>query len=305
MMRRFFGCLPLLCLCTVIVSAYATQWSPQSFPNPVKNVQQCGRGGKPSWICDPDHVLSDYSQNVIEGTIHEIAAAQDPYRSALCPTSPSDAPGYQVGRLCYSQVTLFAFAIANLRRAFQVAVALVDRMKLEKGRTQAEQAEVFAKSLHNTWGVGDTTCNSGLVLFLSKDDRQVLQKLEKSLFSLANTASPFYSTGQIEQPATHSTKLLFLQMYLAADEQVLSKDRQLYVLDKLKQKLRKGDFDGGIESAIVDIGLGLSGADMPDDTDSSWDWGLGFIGLIFGGFLCSSCWWVLFMSAKTGATSVH
>ena len=82
-------------------------------------------------------------------------------------------------------------------------------------------------------------------------------------------------------------------MYLAADEHVLSKDRQLYVLDRLKQKLRQGNFDGGIESAIVDIGLGLSGADMPDDTDSSWDWGLGFIGLIFGGFLCNSCWWVI------------
>lgn len=81
-------------------------------------------------------------------------------------------------------------------------------------------------------------------------------------------------------------------MYLAADEQVLSKDRQLYVLDRLKQKLRQGNFDAGIESAVVDIGLGLSGADMPDDTDSGWDWGLGVIGLIFGGFLCNSCWWV-------------
>lgn len=47
-------------------------------------------------------------------------------------------------------------------------------MKLETGRTQAEQAEFFAKSLHKNWGVGDATCNSGLVLFLSKDDRQVL-----------------------------------------------------------------------------------------------------------------------------------
>lgn len=62
-------------------------------------------------------------------------------------------------------------------------MALMDKMKLEKGRTQAEQAEAFAKSLHNTWGVGDATCNSGLLLLLSKDDRQVLQDLEKPVFS--------------------------------------------------------------------------------------------------------------------------
>lgn len=65
-------------------------------------------------------------------------------------------------------------------RAFQVAVALVDKMQLQKGRTAAEQAEVFAKSLHNTWGVGDATCNSGLVLFLSRDDRQVCQNVNKA-----------------------------------------------------------------------------------------------------------------------------
>ena len=52
-------------------------------------------------------------------------------------------------------------------------------MKLENGRTQAEQAEYFAKSLHKTWGVGDATCNSGLVLFISKDDRQVLQIISR------------------------------------------------------------------------------------------------------------------------------
>ncbi|KAL3139146.1 hypothetical protein ABBQ32_005931 [Trebouxia sp. C0010 RCD-2024] len=226
--RKILGLLPLLCLCTVVLSTSAKQWSPLNFPNPVKDIRLCGRGGKPSWICDPDHVLSEYSQNVIEGSIHEIATAQDPYRSAHCPKPSPDAAGYQV------------------------AVALVDRMKLENGRTQAEQAEFFAKSLHKNWGVGDATCNSGLVLFLSKDDRQ---------------------------------------MYLAADEQVLSQDRQLYVLDRLKQKLRQGDFDGGIESAVVDIGLGLSGADMPVDIDSSgWDWGLGIIGLILGGFMCNSCW---------------
>lgn len=81
-------------------------------------------------------------------------------------------------------------------------------------------------------------------------------------------------------------------MYLAADEQVLSKQRQQYVLNHAKAKLRSGDFDGGVEGAVVDIGLALSGAEMPDDTDSSqhWDWGLGLFGMIFGGVLCNSCW---------------
>ena len=55
----------------------------------------------------------------------------------------------------------------------QVAIALVKSMKLQDGRDEAQQAEFFAKSLHNGWGVGDATCNNGLLLFLSQDDRQV------------------------------------------------------------------------------------------------------------------------------------
>ena len=58
--------------------------------------------------------------------------------------------------------------------AMQIAVALVKAMKLQNGRNEAQQAEFFAKSLHDSWGVGDATCNNGLLLFLSKDDRQVL-----------------------------------------------------------------------------------------------------------------------------------
>lgn len=83
-----------------------------------------------------------------------------------------------------------------------------------------------------------------------------------------------------------------MQMFIAADEDVLSRQYQQYILDRLKPYLRKGDFDGGIEAAVVDLGIGLSGADLPDDTDSdgSWDWGLGIVGLIFGGVLCNWGW---------------
>lgn len=56
---------------------------------------------------------------------------------------------------------------------FQVAVALVKSMKLQHGRDEAEQAAAFAKAIHQKWGVGASTCDNGLVLFLSKNDRQV------------------------------------------------------------------------------------------------------------------------------------
>ena len=68
--------------------ASAVRWSPQSFPNPLHDVNSCGRYGKPSWICDPDHILSEYNQDLVEGSIHEIA--EGPYKTAHC------SAGYQV-----------------------------------------------------------------------------------------------------------------------------------------------------------------------------------------------------------------
>lgn len=46
-------------------------------------------------------------------------------------------------------------------------------MRLQHGNSEAEQAAAFAKSIHQKWGVGASSCDNGLVLFLSKDDRQV------------------------------------------------------------------------------------------------------------------------------------
>ncbi len=115
--------------------------------------------------------------------MHEIAAAKSPYRPANCPDLPPDAAGYQV-RIVLS-VSIFAgkvficmilrlLRILSWMCALQVAVALVQSMKLQNGRSEAEQAEYFAKSLHKAWGVGDKNCDNGLVFLLSKDDRQVI-----------------------------------------------------------------------------------------------------------------------------------
>ena len=79
-----------------VYSVSAKQWSPQSFPNPLTDVNLCGRGGKKSWICDPDRILSESSQNVVEGTVRDIAVAKSPYGPSDCPDLPEGGAGYQV-----------------------------------------------------------------------------------------------------------------------------------------------------------------------------------------------------------------
>lgn len=70
-------------------------------------------------------------------------------------------------QLCVQSCSISYFCV------LQIAVALVKSMKLQRGRDEAEQAAAFAKAIHQKWGVGASTCDNGLVLFLSKDDRQV------------------------------------------------------------------------------------------------------------------------------------
>ena len=55
----------------------------------------------------------------------------------------------------------------------QVAVALMQRMRVPAGRTAQQQAGVFAETVHNTWGVGDAACSNGVLLLLSVQDRVV------------------------------------------------------------------------------------------------------------------------------------
>lgn len=69
-MGRAFLALLFCVLC--LGGAWGASWSPDSFPNPKKDLTQCGRDGKPSNICDPDEVLSAPSKDRTEGIIKEI-----------------------------------------------------------------------------------------------------------------------------------------------------------------------------------------------------------------------------------------
>lgn len=39
------------------------KWTAENFPNPVTDVEHCGRGCKPSRVCDPDNVVSHNEGN--------------------------------------------------------------------------------------------------------------------------------------------------------------------------------------------------------------------------------------------------
>ena len=160
MWSRTCRSLALLALCSL--ASAASPWTPQAYPNPTKDLQSCGRHGKPSWICDPDHILSEYSADVVEGTIKDILQARDPYRRSPCPNLPVEAPGYQVSSNWFACST--ASTRAQALCVLQVAVALVKSMKLQRGNDEAEQAAAFAKSIHQKWGVGASSCDNGLVL---------------------------------------------------------------------------------------------------------------------------------------------
>lgn len=48
----------------------------------------------------------------------------------------------------------------------------MEAMQLEPGRDAPQQAQAFAKQLHDSWGVGRKACNDGVLLLLSVKDRQ-------------------------------------------------------------------------------------------------------------------------------------
>ncbi|KAK9815261.1 hypothetical protein WJX72_000811 [[Myrmecia] bisecta] len=172
-----------------------------------------------------DGVLSFSGANVVEGVIKAIALSEDPYAPAKCSTQLSAGS-----------------------RGYKVAVAVMQQMQLQDGLDAAQQAEVFAKALHDAWGVGDASCNNGVLLLLSKGDRQVYMSVGSGATAL------------------------------------LTPDRIAGIIEAIKPDLRAGKFDQGIQRAVVETGLVLAGQEgEPESGGSNW-WELSFVGMFFAAF---------------------
>ena len=111
-------------------------WSPANFPNPQTDPARCGRPGvAKSWVCDPDHILSQRSRNVVEGILQNIAGARDPYAQASdCGSGRRLNEGYQVS--CVSRLHLAgirmradAFHLSKLPTSVTAAYKLRSRQR--------------------------------------------------------------------------------------------------------------------------------------------------------------------------------
>merc|ERR1719354_1495293 len=107
----------------------------------------------------------------------------------------------------------------NDHAQWEFVIALVSKLDSDfvysNGKEKA--LEYMAKRVHDNWGVGDSQCQTGVVLFLSRDDRFM-----------------HFSTG-------------------AGAKSVLTNTLLNEVIDRMKDKLRSGDNAGALLGAIDDV----------------------------------------------------
>ena len=195
------------------------------FPNPKRDTFLCGRSGRVSSICDVDAVLSDQVKNRLEGLINDIEEGESPYRLAQC--GSRGVEGYQV------------------------AVAVMRKMKVDQDQQPAEVAKTFAKTLHARWGVGLSECDNGVLLLLSVDDKQV-----------------YVSTGAQSQ------------------REGLPDDTLSLIVSYMVPYLKQGDYGEAMVRGVTNIGLALSGWDLAQE-ESTWSIGLVFFFIVLGFMLFS------------------
>lgn len=179
----------LLCILTILLlflPHVSSIFHPKNIPNPKIDPIKCGRTNniKMSSICDPLFYMSTESQNVIEGHINEAI------------------------------------------KYAQLSTLVIDQMDLSYVKHFSSidsAAKSFAETVHNNWGVGDSTSQNGVLLFLSVKDRVVY-------ISRGSGLAEKLSNSVLEQ-----------------------------VIDHMRTYLRDKNYGRGVENGIVEISLIVSG----------------------------------------------
>lgn len=168
-----------------IPCSLAEKWTVADVPNPNKNPVACGRPNvKQSSICDPDNLLASAEKDTIEGFLLQIPE---------------------------SKAQVAVLIVNSIHPSYTI------KESVEKA------SETFARSVHNSWGIGNAVKNNGVLVFLSVKDRSV-----------------YISTGRGVE--NQITKPIIEQL-----------------LDHMTPYLKKGEYSQGFLHVISEIRLVLDG----------------------------------------------
>lgn len=176
----------------VRIDKYKAGWGVNDVPNPVLDPKACGRGVS-SAVCDPDHLLSREAADRMDGVID---AARKEYK-IRCPAT---------GKMHDIQI-----GVAVLNKMNSPGLC-DDKNKGGCGRA----AEEYATSIYDRWGLGDPQCGNGVLIFISKKDRQMYVK-----------------TG-------------------SSTQRRLTSERIIAMMDVMKGHLRQGRFDMALEKGLLE-----------------------------------------------------
>jgi len=134
------------------------------------------------FICDPDKLLLFPND-----LLHE--SFEEELQDILGDLSVADCSSVQINNV--KDKSEFNGVRVDENR-IEYGVAIVRKMDLDviskeiKSYNDEDElidkaAEVFARSTHDAWGVGSTTCNSGVLLFLAIEDRAVYISIGEGL----------------------------------------------------------------------------------------------------------------------------
>ena len=132
----FYHVIVIFFLFNIINTLSLSSHLPTDLPNPNIDPFKCNRKNvKKSAICDIDNLISEESKNVIEGYINSI------------------------------------------NNNVEIGIGIVSKMNDNYIKTFNNDIDIaaknFAKSLHDTWKVGNIQSNNGIIIFLSISDRVV------------------------------------------------------------------------------------------------------------------------------------
>ena len=124
-------------------------WPSASIPSPsnAEGARECRREEvhAASAICDPDGLLTSETKDKLEEVVD--AARKDVF-----------IPAPKIGKMAL--------------RSIQIGVLVINKIRRDAGG-KVPSSKDFAKQVHDRWGVGDAEAGTGVLLFISKADREI------------------------------------------------------------------------------------------------------------------------------------